>query len=211
MARQRGTYAREVRASLEVWTLGGRRDVELTSDRIAVGKADENDLVLDDPMVSHLHAVLEEFPAGWCVTDLGSSNGTFLNGERIWAQQRLRHGDEVRLGRTRLLFRNSSDVGHSVTEAEAESPALTNREHDVLAVLCRPLLDRDLFTEPSSIRQIAADLVVSEAAVKQHLANLYTKFDVPEGTSNRRSRLANEALRRGAVTLGDLRRGSDQP
>jgi predicted component of type VI protein secretion system len=194
---------------VEVWTLSGRRDVELEGDRVTVGKGEQNDVVLDDPTVSRLHAVLEHFAAGWCVTDLGSSNGTFLNGERIWAQQRLRHGDEVRLGRTRLLFRNSSDVGHSVTETEAESPALTAREHDVLAVLCRPLLDRDLFTEPSSIREIAADLVVSEAAVKQHLANLYAKFEVGEGLSNRRSRLANEALRRGAVTLGDLRRGPE--
>jgi predicted component of type VI protein secretion system len=199
-----------VPAVLEVWTLSGRRHVELEADRITVGKDAQNDLVVDaDPMVSRLHAVLERFPAGWCVTDLGSSNGTFLNGERIWAQQRLRHGDEVRVGRTRLLFRNSSDVGHTVTKAEAESPTLTAREHDVLAVLCRPLLDRDLFTEPASIREIAADLVVSEAAVKQHLANLYAKFDVGEGSTHRRSRLANEALRRGAVTLGDLRRGSE--
>ena len=63
----------------------------------------------------------------------------------------------------------------------------------MLAVLCRPLLDRDLFTEPASIREIAAELVVSEAAVKQHLANLYAKFDVGEGSTHRRSRLANEA------------------
>ena len=80
----------------------------------------------------------------------------------------------------------------------------------MLAVLCRPLLDRDLFTEPASIREIAADLVVSEAAVKQHLANLYLKFDVGEGSTHRRSRLANEALRRGAVSLADLRRGHER-
>ena len=117
------SYARAVPPALEVWTLSGRRDVELDGDRVTVGKDEQNDLVLDDTTVSRLHAVLEQFPAGWCVTDVGSSNGTFLNGERIWAQQRLRHGDEVRVGRTRLLFRNSTDVGHSVTETEAESPA----------------------------------------------------------------------------------------
>jgi hypothetical protein len=199
-----------VAAVVEVWSLGGRRHVELDGERVTIGKDEQNDIVLDaDPTVSRLHAVLEQFPAGWCVTDIGSSNGTFLNGERIWAQQRLRHGDEVRVGRTRLLFRNSGDVGRTVTEAEAESPPLTAREHDVLAVLCGPLLDRDLFTEPASIREIAAELVVSEAAVKQHLANLYAKFDVAEGTTHRRSRLANEALRRGAVTLADLRRGQE--
>ncbi len=197
-------------AAVEIWAVGGRREVDLSHERVTVGKGDENDIVLaGDPTVSRLHAVLEQFPAGWCVNDLGSSNGTFVNGERIWAKQRLRHGDEVRVGRTRLLFRNSSDVGRTVTASEDEPPALTPREHDVLAVLCRPLLDRDLFTEPSSIREIAADLVVSEAAIKAHLANLYLKFGVEEGVSNRRSRLANEALRRGAVTLADLRRGRE--
>ena len=194
-------------AEVEVWTLNGRTVVELTGQRLTVGKGTENDVALGDPTVSRLHAVLERFPAGWCVTDLGSSNGTYLNGERIWAQQRLRHGDEIRVGRTRLLFRNSSDVGRTATEAEVEPPLLTRRERDVLVVLCRPLLARDLFTEPASLREVAAELVVSEAAVKQHLANLYDKFDVGDGLSHRRTRLANEAIRRGAVTLGDLRRG----
>jgi pSer/pThr/pTyr-binding forkhead associated (FHA) protein len=199
-----------VGAEVEVWTLEGRRVVALTTERVAVGKSGENDIVLDgDPTVSRLHAVLEMFPAGWCVTDTGSSNGTFLNGERIWSQQRLRHGDEVRVGRTRLLFRNSSDVGHSATASEIDAPPLTPRERDVLVVLCRPLLARDLFTEPASIKEIATDLVVSEAAVKQHLMNLYAKFDVGDEMTHRRARLANEALRRGAVTIGDLRRGDD--
>jgi pSer/pThr/pTyr-binding forkhead associated (FHA) protein len=198
----------EVSAEVEVWTLSGRTSVELNGDRVTVGKGSENDLTLPaDPTISRLHAVLERFAAGWCVTDLGSSNGTFLNGDRIWSQQRLRHGDEVRVGRTRLLFRNSSDATHTVTQSEADRPSLTPRERDILVVLCRPLLARDLFTEPASTKEIAADLVVSEAAVKQHLVNLYAKFDVGDDQSHRRARLANEAFRRGAVTLGDLRRG----
>ncbi len=198
-------------AEVEVWTLSGRTVVGLDGERLTVGKGTENHVALpDDATVSRLHAVFERFPAGWCVTDIGSSNGTFLNGERIWTQQRLRHGDEVRVGRTRLLFRNSADVGLTATEGESESPPLTKRERDVLVVLCRPLLARDLFTEPASIKGIAADLVVSEAAVKQHLANLFDKFEVGDDMTHRRTRLANEAIRRGAVTIGDLRHG-DSP
>ena len=157
--------------------------------------------------MSRLHAVLDRFPAGWCVTDLGSSNGTFVNGERISRAQRLRHGDEVRVGHDEAAV---PQLGrrrpHRHRGAEAK-PELTARERDVLVVLCRPLLDRDLFTEPASIREIAADLVVSEAAVKQHLAKLYDKFGV-DAADHRRARLANEALRRGAVTLADLHRSS---
>jgi pSer/pThr/pTyr-binding forkhead associated (FHA) protein len=174
--------------------------------RITIGKATENDVALeDDPTASHLHAVLERFPAGWCVTDLGSSNGTWVNGERIWSTHRLRHGDEVRIGQTRLVFSDPLNVPDVATEAEEAPPALTVRERDVLQALCRPLLDRDMFTEPASTRAIAEQLVITQAAVKQHLANLYEKFKIPGDESYRRSRLANEALRRGAVSLTQLR------
>jgi pSer/pThr/pTyr-binding forkhead associated (FHA) protein len=178
----------------------------LEAERSTVGKAAENDVALDrDPTASHLHAVLERFPAGWCVTDLGSSNGTWVNGERIWSAHRLRHGDEIRVGQTRLIFRDSLSVGGAETEAEDAPPGLTARERDVLVALCRPLLDRDMFTEPASTRAIADELVITQAAVKQHLANLYDKFGIQAGDSHRRARLANEALRRGAVSLTQLR------
>ncbi len=193
-------------AEVEVWTLSGRSTIALDNDRVTVGKSGDNGIAIPgDPTVSRLHAVLERFEAGWCVSDLGSSNGTLVNGERIWAQTRLRHGDEVRVGRTRLLFHNSDDVGRTVTEVADDTPTLTPRERDVLVVLCRPLLDRDLFTEPASIKEVAAELVVSEAAVKQHLGNLYAKFGLDDDVTHRRTRLANEAIRRGAVTLADLR------
>lgn len=179
---------------------------ELQADRTTVGKSAENDVSLaDDPTASHLHAILERFAAGWCVTDLGSSNGTWVNGERIWSSHRLRHGDEIRVGQTRLIFRDPMSAGGAETEAEDLPPSLTARERDVLVALCRPLLDRDMFTEPASTRAIGEELVITQAAVKQHLANLYDKFGVAVSDSNRRSRLANEALRRGAVSLTQLR------
>lgn len=139
------------------------------------------------------------------MTDLGSSNGTWVNGERIWSSRRLRHGDEIRLGQTRLIFRDPVSAVGVRTEVEDVPPSITARERDVLVALCRPLLDRDMFTEPASTRAIAEELVITQAAVKQHLANLYDKFGVAADDSNRRSRLANEALRRGALSLTELR------
>jgi len=179
---------------------------QLQTDRTTVGKAPENDISLEeDSTASHLHAMLERFPAGWCVTDLGSANGTWVNGERIWSSRRLRHGDEIRVGHSRLIFRDALSADRTRTEAEAAPPLLTVRERDVLVALCRPLLDRDMFTEPASTRSIADELIITQAAVKQHLANLYDKFGVPSTDSNRRARLANEALHRGAVSLSQLR------
>jgi DNA-binding NarL/FixJ family response regulator len=66
----------------------------------------------------------------------------------------------------------------STTEALGAPPALTPRERVVLVELCRPLLSANVFTQPASVREIAEVLVVSEAAVKQHLGRLYEKFGV---------------------------------
>jgi DNA-binding CsgD family transcriptional regulator len=170
---------------------------------MTVGTLESNDVVVDADGVSRVHAVFERFGDSWCVRDLGSRNGTFVNGGRIIGERALHSGDEIVLGRLRLLFHGSA--GGKETAAIAEPPPLTPRERDVLLALCRPLLTGDAFTEPASIRAIAAELVVSEAAVKQHLSRLYFKFDVGTHSERRRVRLANAAVSTGAVTLSDLR------
>jgi len=196
-----------VSSYVEVWGRGGRELRPLDSERLTVGSLESNDLVIDGDGVSRVHAVFERFGDAWCVRDLGSRNGTFVNGGRIIGERSLRSGDEILLGRLRLLFRGPPATGIE-TAAIAQPPPITPRERDVLVALCRPLLTGDAFTEPASIRAIAAELVVSEAAVKQHLSRLYVKFDVGAEGERRRVGLANAAVARGAVMLGDLRTGS---
>lgn len=79
-------------------------------------------------------------------------------------------------------------------------PELTRRERDVLTALCRPLTTSGPVVMPATIREIAAELVVTEAAIKQHLLNLYDKFEVPEGGESRRIALAREAMLRDFLT-----------
>ena len=83
----------------------------------------------------------------------------------------------------------------------AELPELTRRERDVLLALCAPVLSEDVFAEPASVREIAAALVVTDAAVKQHLLHLYAKFGIDTAAGRRRVVLAKEAIKRGAVDL----------
>ena len=191
-----------VTSYVEVWNRGGRQFRALDSDRLTVGTLESNDVVVDADGVSRVHAAFERFGDAWCVRDLGSRNGTFVNGDRIIGERALHSGDEIVLGRLRLLFH--APARGKETAAIAPPPPLTPRERDVLVALCRPLLAGDAFTEPSSIRAIAAELVVSEASVKNHLSRLYVKFDVDANVERRRVRLANAAVARGAVKLGDL-------
>ena len=191
---------------IEVTTSTRSWQVSLEADRTSIGKAEENDVALgEDPTASHLHAVFERFAAGWCVADLGSSNGTWVNGERIWASRRLRHGDEIRVGQTRMTFLNSQSPAGGDTVAEDTPPSLTGPEQDVLTALCRPLLAGDIFTAPASTPSIAEELSLDQLAVKQQLMKLCEKFEVAPREANRRVKLANEAVRRGAVSPAQLR------
>jgi DNA-binding NarL/FixJ family response regulator len=197
-----------VSAYLEIWGRRGPQLAPLDADTITIGRGPDNTVPLPwDRTVSALHAVIERYPSGWSVRDLGSTNGTFVNNARLSAEHRLRNGDEIRFGSSRLVFRLRNAPASTVTAAAEPPPRITRREQEVLVVLCRPLLGGDMFTEAATVATIAADLVVTEAAVKFHLGNLYDKFDIADGGEGaRRSRLANEAIRRRALTLSDLRR-----
>jgi len=186
--------------------------VALDSDRVTLGRDTENQVPLAaDAKASRVHASIERLGNGWCAHDLGSRNGTFVNGQRLWRERVLRDGDEIRIGTTTLTYRaDRPGAQPEVTEAGSSIKRLTPREYEVLAALCRPLLDGELFTEPASTREVAELLVISEAAVKQHLQHLYDKLAVHEGTERRRARLANEAFRRGVLTLADLRAWSER-
>lgn len=180
--------------------------VPLERDRIALGKASTNDAIIYwDGTVSRLHAVVERYASGWAVRDMGSRNGTYLNGERIVGDRTLRPGDEIRIGETRLAFR-LADPDHIPTPTAASQgpPEMTRREHDVLVALCRPILSRSVMAEPPSIRDIAAQLVISESTVKKHIGRLFDRFGIHEGEDRRRGYLVAEAIRRGAVTMADL-------
>lgn len=93
----------------------GRR-FELERDVLSLGRDRANDIQLADHEVSRRHAEIRADEDGYVVVDLGSSNGTYVNGQRI-TQQRLASGDRLQLGRTLLLFTESQrrqNLAHGV-------------------------------------------------------------------------------------------------
>ena len=178
--------------------------VSLTGEVTIVGRGRSVDVRLDDPSVSLLHAeIVRRGPYAY-VADLGlSRNGTRVNGRPV-GRRVLADSDVVAFGAARCRV---GGLPREVlpTESELRRPAvpeLTRREMDVLTALCRPALSDDAFVAPATAREIAANLVVTEAAVKQHLLRLYQKFRIPGGL-NRRIRLANEVVALGLVRPAD--------
>jgi len=80
--------------------------VVVGEDPVTVGRLPECDIVLADSNVSRRHAEVRRQGNGFVVVDLGSTNGTKVNGVGV-RERRLADGDELRVGNTRLRFEAS--------------------------------------------------------------------------------------------------------
>jgi hypothetical protein len=86
-------------------TVDGRRIV-IAEEPIAIGRLPECDVVVNDPNVSRRHAEVRRRGNDFVVVDLGSTNGTKVNGAGV-KERRLADGDEIRVGNTTLRFQAS--------------------------------------------------------------------------------------------------------
>lgn len=78
--------------------------VELRVPVVNVGRAEYNDLVVSDPSVSTMHAKIQRRQGVWLLTDLGSTNGTFVDGELAAGDMPLSPGGTLRFGEVTVLF-----------------------------------------------------------------------------------------------------------
>lgn len=85
---------------------------------VSIGRVGDNDITIDDTRVSrrHAHVRCEDFR--YLIEDLGSTNGTWLNGSRLTASALLRHGDQIRIADALLTFNDPN----TTTQAQAFQP-----------------------------------------------------------------------------------------
>jgi sigma-B regulation protein RsbU (phosphoserine phosphatase) len=133
---------------------GSQRGFRLLRDRIRIGRAADNDLALPDPKLSRRHAEILRTPEGHILRDLGSRNGTRLNGQRLRADRPIRPGDAIDLGSHHLTLNEETPGGgqqslstlqtippRDISDLEATKPDLDpaeqGRRHRILAHLIR--------------------------------------------------------------------------
>jgi pSer/pThr/pTyr-binding forkhead associated (FHA) protein len=95
---------------------GDKVEYSLNRNETEIGKAAHNHIILTDQTVSNTHAIILNRDGGYSIVDLGSRNGTFLNGERLTTHARtLKHGDTIQMGQTVWTFRNALETPENVT------------------------------------------------------------------------------------------------
>jgi hypothetical protein len=71
---------------------------------VTLGRSRQCDVVLEDPNVSRRHAEIRPRGEGWVLSDLGSTNGSLINGRQVEGSQEIRPGDEIELGTSLITF-----------------------------------------------------------------------------------------------------------
>jgi hypothetical protein len=101
----RNSPSREARLGVLTFLDGDRAGMtyELEAGRTKIGRSEENDIVLANPMASRYHAEVDHLPEGYVVRDLGSTNGTLVGGRRV-GERLLQDGDTLVIGETKLKF-----------------------------------------------------------------------------------------------------------
>ena len=170
----------------------GPRSVPL-GERVVLGRGDHCDLVLDDETVSWDHAELSRHGASYMVADLGSTNGTIVNGRVIERPTRLGGGDVLQIG----PFRLEADLPR-VEQTKARSAIsveLSDDERAVARALVAPYRQGGTFAgRPATRREIAEQLHISESSVKRRLESIATKLGLAGEPGSDRARLVADRV-----------------
>jgi phosphoserine phosphatase RsbU/P len=172
----------------------------LRGDRVVLGRAHECDLILPDVLLSRRHAEIVRGPSGWILRDLGSLNGTRLNGARVRQESPLRDGDRIEMSDWVLVFRSA---------AAPSDPALSSagaRLRDVTDLATRSDIDASALARQSLILGVltrTAEAVVATPSPAVLLETLL--FHLLEAVPARRGLVALFEPSPPAWTLGAVR------
>jgi len=124
-------------------------DVQLRSaETLMIGRTPDNDLAIDHPLVSRRHARIDRSGAKLTVTDLGSTNGTFINGRRVSSVSALTIGDVVDIGGSRLVLLDEGRLERrdyrGDTRIEAENVGIIAGGRRILEKVSLTLLPSEL-------------------------------------------------------------------
>ncbi len=111
---------------IELLTAAGeRRRLPVSGGRLIIGRGSDSDVFLPDHLLSRRHAEIEPRDGAFYIIDLGSTNGTFLNGERVIGERRLHNGDLIAVGESKLVFSDGTRRQQQRQRSRCSAPSRT--------------------------------------------------------------------------------------
>lgn len=107
---------------------GVERELELDLDEITIGRADENIIQIMEKRASREHARIEQTADGYVVHDLGTSNGTRINGVRVEGSLPWRDGDELTIGQTTIILGERRAAAPAAAEPKSDAKSESKRK-----------------------------------------------------------------------------------
>ena len=138
------------------------REYSFRKDNITIGRQEDNNIVLDNPQVSNYHAKINKSGPLYILTDLRSTNGTFVNNKQIFSHKLL-HGDDIKVGQYQILF-----IGTKRAHAEAEES-----ETDLNKTVITTPAQREMLINQRTDRKKAIDQRVKSTRVPGRLLPIF--------------------------------------
>lgn len=98
---------------------------------VSIGRASDCSIPIKDRYLSRKHAEMIPTGKSWILRDLGSANGTYLNGNRVEHERELNTGDRIRLGDTEIVFETAERTDRFVAVDVVSSPTISIPVHDI--------------------------------------------------------------------------------
>ncbi|RPI17188.1 MAG: FHA domain-containing protein, partial [Acidobacteriales bacterium] len=118
---------------------GSTRTIDLEGDRLLLGRSGAGPLTFPEDLgLSRQHLVLERESGQWTVRDLGSKNGTLVNGVRITGKQQLHPGDQIRASRVEVVFEPSQATPTVVFDPAVSGTTEANAVTSLKAIRSAP-------------------------------------------------------------------------
>jgi hypothetical protein len=188
------------------------QEFELDGDELVIGRAADNAISIPDTSVSRKHALVRRTPSGWAISDMGSGNGTLLNGAAITEETELSAGDKIVFGDSELVY----DAGAAPAALAVRAPSRPARPRatDVAAAgvdrsARRPVRTSRMAEDPELLKTKKRKSFVKFGAVAILVMSLGVGFKILQKKRSEMNEVAQKAKREHesemATTLKDAK------
>jgi eukaryotic-like serine/threonine-protein kinase len=152
------------------------KEIKLSDVVVTIGRKPDNDLVIDNLAVSGHHARIARLDDGFVIQDTGSTNGIFLNGEKV-AQHALKYGDQIMIGKHFVVFQDDTAVAVSPPPAAEGRGTSRFGCYEVLKELGRGAMGTVyLGRDTVGRRNVAIKTIKPEGVDAQELSEMKGRF-----------------------------------